>query len=217
MYKRFAAPLRVLSAIDIAGRLEARRISELELDCLRAENDDDWWTSIQILAEHAPILVLDATATTPGVVREYQHVINEGLEYKSIFVSGPNGECALCSNVPDKELPARLCLVSEQTALGIVDKILTTGTLPTRERPVGPVPPIVPAVRLFRNPYKMIMMRCPVSERVVETGVNSYYFESWNDNPPKGGAVFKCPACGQRHAFDKSNTWLEEIAKNESV
>lgn len=66
----------------------------------------------------------------------------------------------------------------------------------------------------FRNPYKMIMMRCPSSGKAVRTGVNSSYFEEWKDNPPKGGAEVTCPDCGQKHTFDKANTWLEDIGKD---
>jgi len=57
--------------------------------------------------------------------------------------------------------------------------------------------------------YKMIMMNCPVTGKPVETGINSSYFEMWHDKPPKDGAEFTCPECGQKHTFDKTNTWLE--------
>ena len=65
-----------------------------------------------------------------------------------------------------------------------------------------------------RNPYKMIWMKCPSSGMPVKTGINSAYFEKWNDNPPKDGAEFACSECGQKHAFDKTNTWLEDISRN---
>jgi hypothetical protein len=64
---------------------------------------------------------------------------------------------------------------------------------------------------VFINPYKMIMMKCPKTGKVVQTGINSSYFEMWNDNPPKGGGRFLCDECGEYHTFDKSNTWLEDL------
>lgn len=66
-------------------------------------------------------------------------------------------------------------------------------------------------MHISRNPYKMIMMKCPKTGKVVKTGVNSRYFEQWQDNPPAGGASFTCPECNQKHTFDKSNTWLEDL------
>jgi len=67
---------------------------------------------------------------------------------------------------------------------------------------------------IFRNPYKMIWMKCPSTGKSVKTEINSAYFEEWNDNPPKDGAEFTCPECGQKHTFDKTNTWLEDIGKS---
>lgn len=69
------------------------------------------------------------------------------------------------------------------------------------------------APMMFSNPYKMIMMRCPSTGKAVATGINSSYFEMWDDNPPEGGAEFTCSGCGQKHKFDKTNTWLEDIGR----
>jgi hypothetical protein len=66
--------------------------------------------------------------------------------------------------------------------------------------------------QIIRNPYKMIMMNCPVTGKPVKTGVNSAYFETWGGNPPPGGATFACPDCGQKHSFDKTNTWLQDLS-----
>jgi hypothetical protein len=68
-------------------------------------------------------------------------------------------------------------------------------------------------VEFFINPYKMIWMKCPATGKAVMTGINSLYFEEWDDNPPKDGASFTCPVCSQKHTFDKTNTWLEDIGK----
>lgn len=59
------------------------------------------------------------------------------------------------------------------------------------------------------NPYKLIMMKCPVTGKAVHTRSNSAYFETWGDKPPAGGASFACRECGQTHKFDKTNTWLQ--------
>jgi endogenous inhibitor of DNA gyrase (YacG/DUF329 family) len=69
-------------------------------------------------------------------------------------------------------------------------------------------------MKLYRNPYKMIWMKCPLTGKAVKTGINSAYFEMWNDNPPKDGAEITCPECGQKHTFDKTNTWLEDLDKH---
>ncbi len=69
-------------------------------------------------------------------------------------------------------------------------------------------------IQFFHNPYKMIWMKCLSTGLEVKTGINSAYFEMWNDNPPKDGAQFICPACGQKHTFDKTNTWLEDLSKS---
>jgi len=142
MFKRFIAPLRVLSLLDINDPADQRLKSELQLDCLRTENDDDWFLAIYIIAEHAPILILDATATTPGVLREYQHVKDDRLEYKSIFLSGRNGECPLFYELKDsgREHSSTLFVADELTALAIIKRILASGELPTREQPIGSVP-----------------------------------------------------------------------------
>ena len=68
---------------------------------------------------------------------------------------------------------------------------------------------------LQQNPYKMIWMKCPLSGKAVRTGINSGYFEEWGDDPPQNGASFLCKHCGQKHTFDKSNTWLEELGKRD--
>jgi hypothetical protein len=64
---------------------------------------------------------------------------------------------------------------------------------------------------IYRNPYKMIMMKCPETGQAVKTGINSRYFDEWGGTPPPGGASFTCPQCNQIHTFDKNNTWLEEL------
>jgi hypothetical protein len=61
------------------------------------------------------------------------------------------------------------------------------------------------------NPFLRIMMTCPNKNAPVFTGLNSSYFEEWNGNPPKDGASFVCSLCGERHVFDATNTWLEQI------
>ena len=64
---------------------------------------------------------------------------------------------------------------------------------------------------LYRNPYKMIMMKCPETGQAVKTGITSAYFDQWGGTPPPGSASFKCSQCNQTHTFDKNNTWLEEL------
>lgn len=138
LFKRFAAPLRVLSLLDMAGRVDKRLVNQLELDCLRTENDDDWWPVIQYISEISPFLVVDATATTTGVLREFRHIIESRLVYKSIFVTGPNGECDLVNQMIDSVAgnQSELCIVNENAALTVIDAWLTTGDLPTPNRPV---------------------------------------------------------------------------------
>ena len=137
-YKRFATPLRVISLLETTGRLEEKLTAELELDCLRTANDDDWFVAVRVLAEIAPILVLDATATTVGVLREYKHVLDEQLEYKSVFISASDGECALMSALEDRRAsPESLCVADDEDALRIIDGVLVAGELPTPERPIG--------------------------------------------------------------------------------
>ena len=62
---------------------------------------------------------------------------------------------------------------------------------------------------LKKTPFKMIMMKCPSTGRVVSTGTRSSYFEMWHNHPPKDGGQFLCPECGKTHTFDDTNTWLE--------
>jgi len=74
------------------------------------------------------------------------------------------------------------------------------------------VPYMENPIQLVRNPYKMIMVTCPISNKPIATGVNSLYFDEWEqsgtDPPPTS---FQCPDCHQTHRFDKSNRWLQEI------
>ena len=63
----------------MSGRIDAGRLSELELDCFRTNNDNDWWTVIMMLMGTAPLLVVDGTAKTPGLVRERDYLLEAGF------------------------------------------------------------------------------------------------------------------------------------------
>ncbi|MCD4811974.1 hypothetical protein K8R14_05280 [bacterium] len=135
-YKRFVSPLRVISLLDKTGRIDDRKSSELEFDCLRTNNDNDWWVVITTLMDFAPLLLFDATATTEGVIRERDYVISSGLLYKSMFARGSEGECPLIDSLPD-EIRSGLCCVVETTALKKIYNVLVTGCLPTTARPLA--------------------------------------------------------------------------------
>jgi hypothetical protein len=234
--KLLASPRRVVSLLDVTRDGRGSSWNHLVLDCLRNQDDDDWWAVVRALINSTPIIVVDGTAATPGVVRERDYLLEHGLAYKTIFVCDEIGRCALLDNTdcaPRRAVLHRLGWSAVQSSLrGIVE----SRAFPAPDAPIwkaddpslASCQPIHDApfrgrwnvghgserksqdnVMWIRNPYKMIMMKCPETGRVIRTGINSAYFELWQQEPPPGGASCVCPECDKKHAFDKSNTWLD--------
>jgi hypothetical protein len=138
-YKRFMSPLRAVSLLDTTGLMDDGRSSELELDCLRTNNDDDWWPVIRTLMDCAPFLIFDCTATTPGVIREREYAISAGLMYKTIFVRGLRSDCPLIDTYhqSSNEAKSELCSVDGTSALKLINSVLLNRRLPTSARPLS--------------------------------------------------------------------------------
>lgn len=84
------APLRVVSLLDIEVPWDTNLAKEMEYDCFRTTNEDDWWLVITNLMEIAPILAIDTAADTTGVLLEGQHILGSNLRHKCLFLTPPD-------------------------------------------------------------------------------------------------------------------------------
>jgi hypothetical protein len=223
--KRRVAPLRVVSLLDMDFPWDRDLANEMSLDCFRTTNAADWWAVVVTLIQSSPIIAIDAAANTVGVIREGEHLLGSGLFRKCLFLTPPDGFAPILDRLlPESHLKRHdLHIVSYEEAPGAVAGMLAelgrmqasrAGKTKAISTPSGAESRKYrdhDRPQFMRNPYKMIMMNCPVTGKPVETGINSAYFEEWGGNPPPGGASFKCPQCDQEHRFDKTNTWLEAL------
>ncbi len=72
-------------------------------DSLRTESDSHWRTTVDGLADHVPLIVLDARADTPLVVAEVKIIMESaGRRDRTIFVCGADGRAPALEahNVP---------------------------------------------------------------------------------------------------------------------
>ena len=136
-YKRLASPLRVVSLLDF-DQAHTRHETELHLDCLRATNDDDWWKDIAILLNLTPIIIIDTSIVTDGVLREAQYVLSSSLTYKNIFLTGLRGEHPILDRILiEQPIDIKtLFITDENRALGLVDRLMARSTFPTKENPL---------------------------------------------------------------------------------
>lgn len=129
------APLRVVSLLDVPATQRSNVQSLMELDILRTESDDDWWRVITALIEVSTVIIIDADAETPGVIREFLHIIANHYEYKTIFLTVSNAP--LLSRARPKELNGRsLCVADARVVNRILISLLSRGIRPAVDVPV---------------------------------------------------------------------------------
>ena len=134
--KLSVSPLRVVSLLDVGINTDADTAGSLNLDCLRTEEDEDWWKAIVLLIELAPIVVINADAESPGVIREATHLVSEDITYKTIFLS--NRDAPLLRQVSDSiAAETGHCVTSNHGLYRILAFVLNEGLKPSRERPVS--------------------------------------------------------------------------------
>ena len=134
--KRSISPLRVVSLLDIGISTDADTAGSLNLDCLRTEEDEDWWMVIVLLIELTPVVVINADAESPRVIREATHLVSEDITYKTIFHS--NRDAPLLRQVSDAiAAEAGHCVTSSHGLYRILTFALNQGLKPSRERPVS--------------------------------------------------------------------------------
>ena len=122
--------------LDVGINTDADTAGSLNLDCLRTEEDDDWWKVIVLLIELAPIVVINADAENPGVIREATHLVSEDITYKTIFLS--NRDAPLLRQISDAiAVEAGHCVTSNHGLYRILVIALNEGLRPSRERPVS--------------------------------------------------------------------------------
>ncbi len=139
-YKRVAMPLRVVNLLDMQGRIEQRFSNEMSLDCMRTENEEDWWGVVEYIAENVPLIVIDASVTTSGVQREFLHLLEQGLEYKTICLMDQHGEMPLfsISEVSPRELMARpLCMLTGIDSVRLLELVRENRFTPTPDNPLS--------------------------------------------------------------------------------
>lgn len=224
-------PLRAMSLLNIESGADMPNRTSLSFDCLRTQNNEDWWTVITMLMGMAPLIVINADTKSPGVIREARYILRQDLKYKTVFLTGGGARLLRTEAEIAAQIPG--CLIARTPILeAIIAEMLDRRTPPSRDRSVWY---FARAARLDTavwsgstkgslgntftqrtrqgtftlNPYLNIIMTCPATGKPVVTGVNSAYFEDWSGHPPKDGARFRCEACGQEHSFDNTNTWLE--------
>jgi len=106
------------------------------MDCLRTGNDDDWWRVITILIELTPLVVVNADAESPGVIRETMHLISKGFTFKTVFLT--IGDARLLRQEPEPAASVSSCYVTSAVGLqATIEAILNTGELPEQRRTVS--------------------------------------------------------------------------------
>ncbi len=132
------SPLRVVSLLDVGINTDADTAGSLNLDCLRTEEDEDWWKVIVLLIELAPIVVINADAESPGVIREATHLVAEDITFKTIFLT--NRDAPLLRQVSDAiAAEAGHCVTSNHGLHRILNFALNERLRPSRERPIGSI------------------------------------------------------------------------------
>lgn len=134
--KLAVSPLRAVSLLDIGINTDADTAGSLNLDCMRTEEDDDWWKVIVLLIELAPIVVINADAESPSVIREATHLVSEDITFKTIFLS--NRDAPLLRQVSDAiAAEAGHCVASNHGLYRILAFALNQGLKPSRGRPIS--------------------------------------------------------------------------------
>lgn len=133
--KLLVSPLHVVTLLDLGNSPSSQVASGLRLDCLRTGNDDDWWKVITILIEMAPLIVINADTSSPGVVREALHLIAEDITFKTVFLT--RADARLLDQVTDVAKTASCYVASADTLQGIIEVMLDRAELPKPGRTVG--------------------------------------------------------------------------------
>ncbi len=224
-------PLRAMSLLNMESGADMPNRTSLSFDCLRTQNNEDWWPVITMLMGIAPLIVINADTESPAVIREALHILRQDIKYKTVFLTGGGARLLRAEAEIAPQIPG--CLIARTPILeAIIAEILDRRTPPSRDRSVwyfaraarletgvwsgsgkgslgNSFTKRTPLGTLKLNPYLNVMMTCPATGKTVFSGFNSSYFEDWSGHPPKDGARFRCAACGQWHTCDNTNTRLE--------
>jgi hypothetical protein len=138
--KHLVSPLRVVTLLDLGNSPSSKVANELLMDCLRTGNDDDWWRVITILIELTPLVVVNADAESPGVIRETMHLISKGFTFKTVFLT--IGDARLLRQEPEPAASISSCYIASAVGLqATIEAILNTGELPEQRRTVSSLAP----------------------------------------------------------------------------
>lgn len=131
-------PLRTVALLDTESSINDEISADLALDCLRTTNSDDWWEVIQTLFQIVPVIIIDTSAITLGVIREGQKVLELSYEYKCIFLADRNSEYPLLDLIAPSlwRQNLKICCATSDEIVELVDKVLNSNSFPSIDNPI---------------------------------------------------------------------------------
>ncbi len=89
--KRRLSPLRVVSMLNVHIPWDKALTLDVQLDCFRTSNDEDWLIAVHDLMKLTPFLCLDARAPTPPVLLEARRILDGDLWKRCLFITAGDG------------------------------------------------------------------------------------------------------------------------------
>jgi hypothetical protein len=127
-------PLRVVALLPIVEFASDYLMSGLELDCLYLPGRDDWREVAFPLIQEAPLIVLDCSPISEGVIAEAEYIRDNNLEHKCIFITSNVKDCELLGAVW-KRRPT-VCLLKITELEPVIWKIIDSREFPSETRPM---------------------------------------------------------------------------------
>ena len=206
--KRLAMDLRVVALLDNEAVLDDRKNEDYWMsmvigeDCLRSADQRLWQAVVANVASHAPLVVLDARASTAAVVAEAVRLVDSDALYKTIFVGSEDGVPVLEQASRFVSSAATVVWLTEEDLLAAYRYVSSEpGRLPTTTRPIAAFLGDLATQdgrRIAR--YFALGARGPA----VSAGVSSVRVEPTEallrDAPVAGAGAFetrKCDGCGK--------------------
>ncbi len=158
----------------------------------------DWEKVVVPLMVLAPVIVVDATTLSDGLVAEISRITKDPkLARKTIVYHLPGRDFRADDFV--QRISSILAVKREPR---LVVETARLNLLQHRRRNSQPQQQdnLVPGIRVMRNPHLPLVMECPKTEKTFRLGVNSAVWEM------SAGGNAKCPICGEMHAFNRQNT-----------
>jgi hypothetical protein len=160
---------------------------------------DDWEELVVPLIHLAPVLVVDASILSDGLVAEIDRIAaTPQLAQKTIVFCGPRHALDRDA-IPERWPSLRDHLANEpQRVVEFVHQLLwyhrNAHSRPQHQSAFER------GMRIERNPHLPLVMDCPKTAKTFRLGVNSAV---WEDS--EGGKT-RCPICGDWHEFSRRNT-----------